>query len=66
MKNDPRPPGPDVRGRDNTAMGWALVALIVVGVISLAYWSVLDRFHTANINPPVTTGQGNPAPATPN
>jgi hypothetical protein len=66
--NDPRLPVAFVRDRDNTVMGWAFVALIVVGVIFFSYWSVSDRFRTTDINPPVTTGQGSPAkpPATPN
>jgi hypothetical protein len=63
--NDPRPPrGPDYREPDDSSM-WLAAGLVAVVMLSLVFWGATDRPHTASTNPPVTTGQGNSAPAAP-
>lgn len=65
--NDPMAPrGRFDPERKDTVMSWAIFALVGAAVMGgLVIWAVSLETRTVSTNSPVSTGQGNPAPATP-
>ena len=68
MSMKPMPPrGSCDRERDDGRMLWVAAGLLAVGLLGLVFLGLNERSQKADgpFNPPVTTGQGKPAPAPP-